>query len=251
MRATIRLIALALAVVVTAAPAWGGRPLTTEDTGTLDPGGVELEIGLDYVRTRTEDAVLFPGPLAFNVGILPRLEATVATLALLVDPDDAPSRAGVGDSAVRLKYRFIDETERTPAVMAAVAARLPTGDPDRGLGQRGVDVQALAIGSKRLGAVTLTMNAGYLFATHDRDGDAVIVNASVDALVTRAWSLVGEVVSELATTSRAADRVVLRAGTVYALGERVRLDAAAGFGVTRASPDVVLTLGITIVLNPR
>ena len=251
MRTTTRLMTLALAIIVTAAPAWAGRPLTTEDTGTLDPGVVELEVGLDYVRTRAEDAVFFPGPLAFNIGILPRLEATVATLALVVDPADGPSRAGVGDSAVRLKYRLVDETERMPALMAAVAARLPTGDPDRGLGERGVDVQALAIASKTVGPVTLTMNAGYLFATHDRDGDAVDVNASVEAVVTRAWSLVGEVVSELATTSRAADRVVLRAGTVYALGARVRLDAAAAFGVTRASPDVVLTFGITIVLNPR
>jgi hypothetical protein len=246
----IRVIAFALSVVAAAAPAWAGRPLATEDTGTLDPGAVELEVGLDYIRGTDRDLVAFPGPLAFNIGLLPALELTLATLFLIIEPDGAPTRAGVGDSAVRLKYRFLDETETMPALMAAVAARLPTGDPDRALGDRGVDVQALAVASKTFGPVTTTLNAGYIFATEDRDNDSITVAASVEAAMTKAWSIAGEVVSDLATTRRADDRVVLRAGTVYALNERVRFDAAAGFGVTRASPDVLLTIGVTVLLNP-
>jgi hypothetical protein len=223
----------------------------TEDTGTLDPGLVELEVGLDYVRERRADVVLFPGPLAFNIGLVPRLEASIATVFLVVAPDGAPSRAGAGDSAVRLKYRFFDETERVPALMAAVAARLPTGDVDRGLGQRGVEVHALTIASKTFGPVTMTVSGGYRFATHDRAEDRVTLSASAEAVITTAWSIVGEVVSDVATRRRVDDQLVLRVGTVYAVGERVRLDAAAGFGATRASPDVLLTVGITVLLNPR
>ncbi len=251
MRVAAWAIAFTLGVVAAESPAWAGRPLVTEDTGTLEPGAVELEVGLDYIRGTSADLVVFPGPLAFNIGLLPRLEATVATLFLLSDPDGAPSRAGPGDSAIRLKYRFFDETERIPALMAAVAMRLPTGDADRGLGDRGVDVQALAVASKTFGPVTATINGGYVFATHDRAADSVNIFASVETAITRAWSIAAEAVTDLATSRQTDDRLVLRVGTVYALGERVRLDAAAGFGATRASPDLFLTLGITILLNPR
>jgi hypothetical protein len=223
--------------------------LATEDTGILDPGTVELELGVDYIRERSTDLFLLPSGPVLNIGLLPRLEGTLATELRLVDPDDGPPRAGFGDSHVRLKYRFLDETPRMPALVGAVTVRLPTGDQERGLGDRGADVQPLVLASKMLGSVTLTANAGYTFTTRDRDLDAVNVNAAMEVEITRAWSLVGELVSELATRRRADDRVVVRVGTVYAVGERVKLDAAAGFGATRASPDALLTVGITITLN--
>lgn len=242
----------AWAIVITlnalaASPTWAGRPLTTEDTGTLDPGKGELELSLDYIRDGAAD--IFPGGPALNIGLLPRLEGTVATAFVLLDPEGEPLRAGFGDSLVRLKYRFLDERSHWPAVMAAVTARLPTGDEDRGLGEEDVDVQPLAVLSKTFGPVILTVNAGYTFVTRDRDVDVVNLHASAEAGITRAWSIVGEVVSELAPDRRTDDRVVLRAGTVYAVRERVRLDAAIGFGTTRASPDVLLTVGVTIALN--
>jgi hypothetical protein len=241
-----RVVALATLVLLLASPALAGRPLTTEDTGTLDPGKVELELGVDYSKDGSAEAWLLPGGPSLNVGLLPRLEVTIGTAFILLSPEREPTRAGFGDILVRLKGRFFDEGPASPALMAAVTVRLPTGDQGRGLGEKEVDVQALTAASKMFGPVTLTANAGYTFVTRDRTLDVVNLNASVEVGVTRAWSVVGEVVSELTTNHRSDDRVVLRAGTVYALSERVRLDAAVGFGTTRASPDVLLTVGVTI-----
>lgn len=231
-----------------ASPASAGRPLTTEDTGTLDPGKAELELSLDYVRDGAAQLFLLSGGPGLNIGLLPRLEGTVATAIVLLEGDGS-LRAGVGDSLVRLKYRFFDETSWSPALMAAVTARLPTGDEDRGLGEKDVDVQPLAVASKALGPVMLAVNAGYTFVTRGRELHVVNLNASAEAGITSAWWIVGEVVSELATSRRADDRLILRAGTVYALGARFKFDAAAGFGVTHASPDLLLTIGVTITLN--
>ena len=114
-----------------------------------------------------------------------------------------------------------------------------------------MDVQALAIASKTLGVATVTLNAGYTFVTRDRALDVVNVNASAEIAMNDAWSIVGEMAGNLATTRQTRDQLLLRVGTVYTLGPRVRLDAAAGFGVTRSSPDVVLTLGITVVFGTR
>ncbi len=237
----------AAVVALVASPAWAGRPLTTEDTGTLDPGKGELELGVDYIRDSGAQIGLLPGAVV-NIGLLPGLEGTVGSALVLLAPEGEPSRTGFGDSVARLKYRFLDETSRAPALMAAVSVRLPTGDEDRGLGEKDVDVQPLAVASKTFGSVTLTANAGYTFVTRDRDLDVVNLNASVEIGITKAWWIVGEVVSELATSRGVDDRVVLRGGTVYAVSERVRLDGAVAFGATRASPDALVTIGVTINL---
>ena len=246
------LYAIALvAGVLASSPAQAARPLTTEDTGTLDPGDAELELSADYVRDGRADLFLLPGGPGLNIGLAPRLEGTIATAVVLAQPKDGPSHAGIGDLLVRLKYRFIDETSHVPALLGSLGVRLPTGDEDRGLGEPGVDVQALAVASKTFGAVTTTVNAGYTFVTRDRSLDVVNLTASAEAALTSAWSVVAEVVSELATSRRGDDRLIVRAGGAYVLTERVRLDAAAAIGVTRTSPDVLLTIGITVTSARR
>lgn len=148
---------IALSALVSS-PASAGRPLTTEDTGTLDPGKAEVELSVDYVRDGGAQSFLLPGGPGLNIGLFPQLEGTVATAFVILDTENESLRAGFGDSLVRLKYRLLDETPRLPALMAA--ARLPTGDEDRGLDEKGVDVQPLAVASKTFGPVTLTINAG-------------------------------------------------------------------------------------------
>ncbi|MBI2561414.1 MAG: hypothetical protein HYW08_03210, partial [candidate division NC10 bacterium] len=60
-------------------PAWAGRPLTTEDTGTLDPGKVELELSLDYIRDGAGDIFLLPGGPALNIDLLLAEAAVLVT----------------------------------------------------------------------------------------------------------------------------------------------------------------------------
>ena len=238
---------LALLALVTASPVTAGRPLTTEDTGTLERGTAEVELAVDYVGDG--GARLFFLSAFVNIGLFPRLEGTIGAAIVGLDPDGGRFRAGASDTVVRLKYRFHDETTHLPAMIAAATARLPTGDVDRGLGEEEVDVQALAGASKTFGVTTLTLNAGYTFITRDRQLDVVNLNASAETAVNRTWSIVGEVIADLARHRGADDRAVLRAGTVYVAGKRIKLDAAAGFGVTRSTPDVLLTVGVTILIE--
>ena len=63
------------AIALSPAPAWAGRPLDTEDTGTLDPGHAEIELGVDHVRDGGETVWSTKG--VFALGLLPGLEARV------------------------------------------------------------------------------------------------------------------------------------------------------------------------------
>ena len=220
-------------------------PLDTEDTKTLDPGQVELELRGDYEKS--PDEKVWSLTTTLNIGVLRGLEVDVDAPFVLLDPDEDSTRGGVGDVELTTKYRLLDETERRPTFMGAVVLRLPTGDEDRGLGEKGVDVQPLAVVSKSFGPLILTLNGGYTFVTRDRDLDFWVVTGSFEYEITDAWSLVGEIVSELGTHDRG-DVVVLRAGTMLAITEGIEVYTAVGFGLTRDSPDVTVRLGVTIAL---
>ena len=232
-----------LAVLTLGSPAWAGRPLETEDTGTLDPGRAELELALAV--SDESGARAWAGGAVLNVGVAPRLEANIELGGAHLQRRDEPDQAGVTDLVVGLKHRLVDETEARPALLANVRLRLPTGDPDRGLGSEGVDVVARLALSKAFGPLTLTANGGYAFVTADRGLDVCLASAAAEYQVTPAWTAVAEVVGSLGARA-GPDVVVARAGLVHALGRSVRLDAAVGAGLTRNSPDVVATVGVTI-----
>jgi hypothetical protein len=238
-------VAAVLVVALGPIPAWAGRPLDTEDTGTLEPGNAELELSGDFARN-PEDRTWFAKGV-FALGVLPRLEVRVESMLLSIEPDEGRGQGGIGDSLLGVKYRLLDEGDAIPAVLGALTVRLPTGDEDRGLGAEEVDVGLLAVVSKAFGPVTLTWNGGYTFVTHDRNLEFWTLAAAAEYRATAVWSLLGEVVSTL-PSQQGPDTVILRAGTTYAIHPRVRLDTAVGFGVTRQSPDVLVTFGVTFAL---
>lgn len=237
-------VVLAVAVLLPA-PARAARPLDTEDTGTVDPGRAELELSADFARGSGDDTWAAKGVL--STGVWPRVEVRVESALLLLDPRGEPGRAGIGDSLLGIKYRVLDESPVRPAVLTGVALRLPTGDESRGLGAEGVDVTTLAAVSKTLGALVFTGNLGYTFVTADRPLDLWTLAASLEYRARKSVWLVGEAVGTLGVDA-AGDRLVLRAGAVWAVTDRVKLDGAVGAGATRASPDVTITLGLTLRL---
>ena len=239
------LAAIGVASALVAAPAWAARPLDTEDTETLEPGKAELQLSGDFTRGSGDN--LWGAGGVLSLGLLPRLEGRVESALLLFEPEGERARGRIGDTLFGFKYRILDEAVSFPAVLAQLTLTLPTGDGALGLGPGGVDVGLLAAVSKTFGPIRLTWNGGYTFVTQDRNLDFWRLSASVEYLASKAWLLVGEVVSALAA-EKTAEFAVLRVGAVYAISERIRLDGAVGFGLTRPSPDVILTVGVTISL---
>ncbi len=72
----------------------------------------------------------------------------------------------------------------------------------------------------------MTGNVAYTFATSDRDMDFWTLASSVEYRMTE-------------------NTAVFRTGTVYAVSDRIRLDGAVGVGLTRESPDALVTVGVT------
>lgn len=234
---------LTLAMLLLPGPGWAFRPLDTEDTGTVEPGKAELELSLNFGKNPNDNTWSTLG--VFSFGVFPRFEARVELPLLLVEPEGERSRAGVGDTTLGFKLRLLDEKELVPAVLGSLTLRLPTGDDERGLGSEDVDVGLIGVLSKSFGPVNFMGHLGYTFVARDPDLNFWTFNAAIEYRATRVWSLVGEVVSAVGET-KADDIVVLRVGTVYALRDWIKLDGAVGFGATKESPDVILTMGVTV-----
>lgn len=183
---------------------------------------------------------------ALNVGIFPRFEGKLELPVVVSDADGSSLQAGFGDVIAGLKYSIVDETPAVPAVAGAVTVRLPSGDPDRGLGEDGVDVTVLGIVGKRVEPFVLHGNVGYRFVTADRSLDMWIVAASVEYQLNARLSLVGEALGFLPADGDQDATGRFRAGVVYAMRDNVRLDAAVGRGFTRDSPRALVTVGVTI-----
>ena len=239
--------ALAIALVLLwAATATAARPLVTEDTGTLEPGEAELELSASHARSTAEGVWL--ASAALNFGLVSRLEVKVEGGVAALDVPGRRGLAGVTDSIVGGKYRIVDGSPRSPAVMGVVAVRLPTGDDDRGLGRPDVDVTALGALSKTLGPVALTVNTGPTFVTGDRDQDFWTLAGSLELRASGSLTLVAEAVSEL-PISAGDPRLVVRAGAVYRVLTWLAVDGAVGSGLTGRTPDVLVTVGVTISLG--
>jgi hypothetical protein len=71
---------------------------------------------------------------------------------------------GIGDIALRAKYKLLDENkdDATPSLATIVEARLPTGDEQNLLGAGKASIRALLVGSYELGRVDAYANAGFV-----------------------------------------------------------------------------------------
>jgi hypothetical protein len=236
-----------LALMLLPGLAWAGRPLETEDTGTVEPGQVEVAASTEFVKATGQRTGT--GVLSVTVGLMQGFDAHLDASGFVTHRDGQSTDGGFAEAAVGLKYRLLDETEQRPAVLTALTLvgrpkatqqQLEGADP----AADGLEVEARLAVSTTMGPVTLTGNGGYAFTTDGTTVHAMLLGLSAEYRTTPALSLVAETFSEI-TFDGAGPSVVARAGAVYAISDRVRVDGAVGVGLTRNSPDLTATLGVT------
>jgi outer membrane putative beta-barrel porin/alpha-amylase len=148
------------------------RPTVATHAGTVAPGWLEVETGIE--ADRFDDgahAQSFPTLLKF--GLASHLQLGIGVPA--VRP--AGSSLGLGDVYASLKWRLLDHAPVVGDFAILPALKVPTGSESAGRGTGTTDVSLLAISSHSIGAVALDINVGY--TRRSGDGTAAPKNASV------------------------------------------------------------------------
>jgi hypothetical protein len=76
---------------------------------------------------------------------------------------------GAGDSQLGVQVVLQHEKESRPGFSVAYYIKLPTADSAKGLGTGRVDLNFIALVSKKIGGTTVDINAGFLFSGRTTD----------------------------------------------------------------------------------
>ncbi len=72
----------------------------------------------------------------------------------------AEGRYGLGDISASVKYKLREQTARVPAFVLGLETMFPTGSPEKGTGESGVEVQPFVALLKQIRSVSLQGNIG-------------------------------------------------------------------------------------------
>ncbi|HXE76272.1 MAG TPA: hypothetical protein VNN18_11660 [Candidatus Xenobia bacterium] len=267
------LIALLLLGLAPAASAQQ-RPLTTEEVETTRSGDAYLQFGFDFLQD-----VRFPlsglrgdltrvgvSDLRIGVGraaevqiqwtIHQFLSVSEQTPAVIVPKlkDGGMSASDVGDVTVAAKFRFLEETDRRPAIGIRFGFETPTTNEVRGIGLNTTNIFFTVLAQKHFGTLNVWghLGVGILQApgTTFTQNDVVLYGLAALYPVHPRLNLVGEVAgrwspreitpSLIGTESRSQARAGIQ---LFAGG--LRWDAAAIFGLTKHDADTGFTLGVS------
>ena len=274
-------VLLTLVMMSALAPRAGfaqSRPLVTEDPETVPMGNILFEAGFDYaqdivfpasgltgnlMRIGTFGFSIGVGPIAeiqFDGGFLDRLSITrqdpFAPLAPMLDIT-GESTTDIEDLRVGAKVRFVEETDRRPAMAVRFSTRLPNAGNESGLGLDTTDFHFGFAIAKTVRAVRVAGNFGFGIlgdpVRGDRQNDVIEYGGSVARAVRSGVELVGELNGRLNTRSGTAPvgtdtLALMRIGARLTQGP-VRFDGALMLGVTELDPSWGFTTGLTWVFK--
>jgi hypothetical protein len=129
------------------------RPTVATHAGTVAPGWIELETGVEF--DHAVNAWSMVTPTVIKIGIAPQVQFSI--FGGLTRP--AGDNLGVGDLAAGVKFRLAEGLPVLGDFALLPALKLPVGDATHGTGT--TDLSLLAISSHQLGTVSMDVNVGY------------------------------------------------------------------------------------------
>lgn len=166
------------------------RPTVATHAGTVAPGWFELETGVERDRVDAR-AVSLATPTTLKFGLTGNMQLGVV-LTTIRPTASAPT--ALGDAAVDVKWRLLDDAPLIGDFAVQPGIKLPTGLLARGTGTGTTDFSLLAISSHELGPVSLDINVGYTRRTHGAAaGNAALWTVSTGTSLTGPWAWDAEV----------------------------------------------------------
>jgi hypothetical protein len=147
------------------------RPTVATHAGTVAPGWLEVESGVERDRF-SPNTTATTAPTVFKLGLAENMQLGV--FGSVVHND---ASTGLGDLAVGLKWRVVDDAPIVGDFAVLPSVKFPTGSASNGTGTGTTDGSILLISSHDLGPVSMDLNVGY--TRRGGDGSSAPKNATV------------------------------------------------------------------------
>jgi hypothetical protein len=227
------------------------RPTVATHAYTVALGIVELETGVQWQRP-TPGAGLLSGPTLFKIGLGRNLQLDIAPGWAWVEQDGA-DQAWLSDMVVGVKWHLAEHLPILADFSVQPTLKIPTGSLSRGTGTGTTDVNILLISSRKVGPVSLDLNAGYTRRSGDgsnapKDSTVWTVSAGTPIVGDLQWD--AEIFGYPGTSGPAgyAPIVAFLTGPTFEVHPSVVLDAGVilnitGFGGTAIYAGVTWNMG--------
>lgn len=233
------------------------RPDLTDSPETVPRGLAQLETGVTFLRDAAGDRPvrrLTAGGL-LRLGVAETLEVRVGGDLFVRERGDGTGTSGMGDTTLGAKWHVVDDQGWRPAVALLPSVKLPTASRGKGLGSGRVDFGGiLALGKDLPADWHVDLNFGLTAVSLSEEPGGLFLQKV--ATGSFSWALTDRVapyweifyVSRDSPTGR--HSVGTDFGVVVTVHPRVAIDVAGGFRLAGASPDWVVSGGLTVLLGP-
>ena len=214
------------------------RPTVATHAGTVAPGWVEIEAGVEHDDLDGAHTLLTPTVVKF--GIATRVQLEVAG-TFQHHSGTIPDYSGIGDVSAALKWRALEHAPVLGNFALQPSLKLPSGSASHGTGTGTTDVGLLLISSHDWGDYALDINVGYTRRSGDgtvAPKDATLWTVSSGGPIYRSLGWVVELFGNPRTTGPVGvdGTVALLTGPTYTLEKWLVLDAGAIVPLTGPQP---------------
>jgi len=219
------------------------RPTVATHAGTVAPGYLEIEAGVERDQFTHETSALAV-PIVWKFGLASHVQLSASTPFA---SNDATS--GIGDWAVGIKWRLLDDAPIVGDFAILPQIKAPTGSLREGTGTSTTDVSFLLISSHDLHGVAMDLNAGLTLRSGDRDAapsSAFVWTASFGGPIEGNVGWVGELFGYPGTGGPVGQKgtAALLAGPTLQPAEWLALDIGVIVPLTGPQPHAVYLGGV-------
>jgi hypothetical protein len=218
------------------------RPTVATHAGTVAPGWLEIETGVE--RDRLDRATSFTVPIVAKFGV-----ASHVQISLLESVgNSAASPTALGDAAVGVKWRLLDSARVLGDFAVLPAVKVPTNSIAHG-GTGTTDVALLLISSHQFGDVEMDVNAGVIRRTGDGSRaprTASLWTVAFGGQLGHSFGWTGELYGYPATSGPSGARsiVAVLAGPTYMERDWLVFDAGVIIPMTGPQPRAIYAGGV-------
>jgi hypothetical protein len=238
-------------VVAPVDPIEGDRPDVTNGTHIVDVGLLQVEVGVQHVRsgsTRNGGT-----PMTFRVGLYEWLEARVGTDGFVSQSDGAVSESGAGNVQVGAKIRLFADPGGVPVLSILPTVNLPAASAAKGLGSGDTDTTLVALTGTDLGR-TSHVDFNYGIGAIGAGGGSPhflqqLVSVSLSHSLTEQLSPYFEAFWFSRQDPNGGPVSSIDAGVVHALTARLAIDGGAAAGLSKAAPDFSVFAGVSVIVG--